>query len=286
MLNLLLATGLACGGHRAVAGDISIVTSVPPHAWLAGEIGGDRVTSSPLVTPGQDPQGLQVGPAEVMRAARAHIYLATGMGFEERLIAGLKTDHPDVKVLDLREIADRGRDHEDHEQDHDEAHDDPHVWLDPRTLEQQARAIAEAMIALDPDGASVYVVNLDSFIERLKNANEEMHGRLKPFEGRSFIVFHPALRRYAEAFGLREVPIEQAGREPTDRQLLELVQQARAENSAVVFVQPQFSQRPALQLAGQLGARVEHMDPLEPDILHNLKSITDKLEVAFRGAAP
>lgn len=285
----------------AAASEISVVTSVPPHAWLAGEIGGDRVTSSPLVTSGQDPHGFQVSPAEAMRAARAQIYLATGMGFEQRLIAGLKANNPDVTVLDLLEIAGHGHHHDhdhdhhheadgehghEHDHEHDHCCDDPHVWLDPLSLEKQARAIADALIALDPDGASVYAVNLEAFVERLTKANEDMRGRLKPYEGRSFIVFHPAFLHYAEAFGLREVPIEQAGREPTARQLLELVREARAENAAVVFVQPQFSQRSAVQLAGQIGARVEEMDPLEPDILLNFRSITDKLEAAFRGAAP
>ena len=89
-------------------------------------------------------------------------------------------------------------------------------------------------------------------------------------KGTSFMVFHPAFAYFARDYGLKEVAIEQSGKEPGPRELARLTDEAREEKVAVIFVEPQFSSRAAQTVARQVGARVETIDPLALDWSANL----------------
>ena len=46
----------------------------------------------------------------------------------------------------------------------------------------------------------------------------------------------------------------------------------------VIFVQPQFDQSAAASLAETIGGSVKELDPLEKDVIANLKAITATLQ--------
>ena len=59
-----------------------------------------------------------------------------------------------------------------------------------------------------------------------------------------------------------------------------LIDQARAANARVVFVQPQFGPRAAEQLARAIGGRVVALDPLAGDYFDNLRRVADLIAAA------
>ena len=58
--------------------------------------------------------------------------------------------------------------------------------------------------------------------------------------------------------------------EPSDEEATALQRSARQQGVKVVFVQPQIASRGAEAVARAIGARVEILDPLAPDVLENL----------------
>ena len=87
---------------------------------------------------------------------------------------------------------------------------------------------------------------------------------------------------FADDYGLRQVAIEIEGKEPSDRELTRLQILARAEGTAVVFVQPQISGRAARAVAAAIGGRLEQLDPLAPDVAENLRRVAEQLTRAYR----
>lgn len=85
------------------------------------------------------------------------------------------------------------------------------------------------------------------------------------------MVFHPSWGYFVDTYGLIQVPIEHEGKEPGPKALVTMTEQARRGQIKVIFVQPQFSQKAAAQVA--IDGRVEVMDPLAPDYSANLRHV-------------
>jgi zinc transport system substrate-binding protein len=97
-----------------------------------------------------------------------------------------------------------------------------------------------------------------------------------------FMVFHPSWGYFAQAYGLKQIPIEIEGKEPKPAQLRELIERARQDGIQFIFVQPQFSAKSARVIAGEIGAQVVIADPLAEDWTANLRTVARKFERALR----
>ena len=96
--------------------------------------------------------------------------------------------------------------------------------------------------------------------------------------GETFYVYHGAFAYFADAYGLEQKAIEVTGRSPTPKQLAALAGQAKEEGGTIVFVQPQFDQSSAVSLAETIGGTVQELDPLEKDVIGNLRTIASAIQ--------
>ena len=104
----------------------------------------------------------------------------------------------------------------------------------------------------------------------------------RPLRSRRFMVFHPAWGYFADTYGLTQIAIEQEGKEPGARALTALIEQARAKQVRVIFVQPQFNRKTAQRLAAAIGGRVEPIDPLAENYIDNLRRVARLIAEANR----
>ncbi len=104
---------------------------------------------------------------------------------------------------------------------------------------------------------------------------------LKPHAGKEILVFHPAYGHFTKQYGLKQVPILIDGKEPSAKQLVEIIESAKASGFQIVFVQPQFSAKTASVIAEQVGAAVVEIDPLSQDYLSNLRKMAAAVEQSF-----
>jgi zinc transport system substrate-binding protein len=160
---------------------------------------------------------------------------------------------------------------------------DPHFWLNPRYARIQAATIAKALAAADPAHADEFRKNLAAVEEDLGQLDARLAEALAPLKGRNLFVYHPAFGYFADAYGLRQVPVEIEGKEPTARQLARLIARAKAEGVRVIFVQPQFSAKSAEAVAAAIGGTVIRLDDLAKDYLANLADMAEKVRRALAG---
>ncbi len=208
------------------------------------------------------------------------------MPFEILLLPRLRTVTPWLEVVDVRSSLEL-RPAEHHECDephrfHAEDEFDPHIWLSPVLAQQQAQVMCDKLVALDPAGADVYRKNLDRLTEQLEQLHRDLTARLKPFRGRSFLVYHPAYGYFADTYHLKQVAVEQGGKQPTGRQLARVVKEARKESIRVVLVQPQYSRRHAETIAAALGGVAVDADPMAHDYRAGLEQIAAAIEKAMQ----
>jgi zinc transport system substrate-binding protein len=245
LLGFLAATLGGCGRAARETDDRMLVAvSILPHQWLVQEAGGRHVRVLTLVQPGESAELYEPTDAQIGQVARAKIYFLAGVPLENGHALKAVQGREGTQVVDLLRAIARDEMLPPHDEGPREAPaagpdaGDPHVWLCPRLLKIQARKVVEALCRVDPEHGDEYAVNLAELMNRLDRADEALRGTLAPFKGRAFFVFHPAWGYFAREYGLRQIAIETEGKQPTDRELALLQQQARREDARVFFVPP------------------------------------------------
>ena len=273
----------------APAPGITVFVSVPPQAFLVEKVSGGHVRASVLVGPGQNPHTYEPTPRQLAALEEARAFFYTGMPFEAPVLHKLSCLGGKIEAIDMRrgvrprtltpdeENADDGGAH-----GHAKGEPDPHVWLNPRNASIMAANACEALQRLDPAHAAEYAKNLQALQAELDALDKRLTAELGPFKGTAFYVYHPAFGYFAEAYGLKERPVEIGGKEPSARQLAELIDQAKKEGVRVIFVQPQFSAKSAETVADAIGGAVIPMDDLAFDYIANLQHVADAVRDAMK----
>ena len=289
------------GGERDA---IPVAVSVPPQAYLVERIGGPRVRVEVMIPPGASEATYSPTPRQMIALSRARLYVEVGHPaflFEPQSIAPFLAAHKAIRVVDMSQGMDLiltgeaeggpaprgffgGGGEEGEEKGEPHAAGDPHVWVAPATVVVASRNIERALEELDPPHAALYRKNLGRLLADVDTLDREIQAELAPrpnarISGRSFMVYHPAWGYFARQYGLRQIAVEAGGREPSARQLIALVDEARREGVRAIFVQRGFARKSAEVIAGEIGGRVIEVDPMDRDWLAGLR----KAARAFRG---
>jgi len=290
ILLLLLAGCNSASERPAAAGRLQVFAGIPPLAGVVERIGDGRVVVESLVAAGQDPHAFEPTASQAAALARAAVVFQIGMPFETAVIEKIRAGNPRLRMIDAAEgIKKRPLENpcDAHDRDHEAGHagsadTDPHVWLSPPLLKEIADNVAEGLAAADPAGADEYRNNLAAFKAEIDALHGRISEKLKPFRGRTFIVFHPGFGYFADAYGLKELSVQTGGHEPAPKQLQSLVQLARAQGLKTVFFQPEFDPQGARIVAEAIGGRAVMLNGLPHDVLGGLEEIAAKIERAMR----
>lgn len=269
-----------------------VYVPVEPYEWLFERIGGDWIEVESIAGEGDDCHDYSPSPKQLAGISKANLIFSGDLGFEGNFFVKLGDGISAPKEISLlegldllegscgecAEHAEAGE--EGHHHDHDHADlKDPHVWLSPAMLMQQADRAASVLKEFTvADAASEIDANVAKLKEELTALDEELKAALAPMKGETFYVYHGAFAYFAEAYGLEQKAIEVTGRSPTPKQLAALAGQAKEEGVTIVFVQPQFDQSSAVSLAETIGGTVQELDPLEKDVIGNLRTIASAIQ--------
>jgi len=298
---------------------LRVTASIFPLADVVRAIGGQHVEVDVLIPPGASPHVFEPSPEVYRRISESRLFVMVGAGMEfwaEKLItAGAGIKPCIIRAADGVElIQTAGRDHEprpygirssaeehapeqppsDQEQpppEHRHRSGNPHVWLDPLLVDTLAVRICRALSELDPGQAEVYSRNLSRFREQLSGLHRAIQQTVDRFGTREYVAFHPSWSYFARRYGLREAGIIQRspGRDPTPRQIEEIVGAIERYHIRAVFAEPQFNPAAAEAIAQEAGVGVLLLDPLGgPDLpgrdsyialmYHNLEIIREAMQ--------
>lgn len=272
---------------------IEVFAGIPPVAYLVERIGGERVHVDVFIQPGQDPHTFEPAPKQIQALAKAKLFFKVGMPFEIQLVEKIHGAQPRLIVVDTAEGIEKrhmSADYAAHDIPHGGEHIhgdsttdlDPHVWLSPPLVKIQAANIASALEKIDPDGVVFFKANLKQLNRELDAVDAKIRLALKPYAGRTFYVFHPAFGYFGDCYHLKQEAIEAEGKQPSPKQLRELIQKAKSEKARIIFVQPQFDSHSAQTVADAIGGHIVPINDMEKDIVANLQDMADKIEKAFR----
>ena len=131
----------------------------------------------------------------------------------------------------------------------------------------------EAIHARWPDSAK-YTDNHARLQEELRQLDLRTAEKIARSGIRYFIIYHPALTYYARDYGLRQIAIEADGKEPSAKQLTQLIRQAREDGVRRILYQSQFPASAVEVIARDIDAEYAEVDPLREDVIANIEEIT------------
>lgn len=277
--SVLWALTLVCSMQNLCAAEpLQIFVSVVPQQHFAKKVGGDQVKVEPMVQPGFSPETYEPTAQQISALSKAQLYVRIGMPFEDAWMKRIQGVNPKILMVDaregvkLRQLAAHTHGEEQALQArHATAEVDPHLWVSPRIAKQMSKQLADTFSQLRPEQAALFNQNYESFAAELDQLDQELIALFKDKQQLKFMVFHPAWGYLADAYGLEQIPIEVEGKEPGAKALADLITEAQHEQVKTIFVQPQFSQRAAEQVAKAIQGNVVSIDNLAEDYIPNLR---------------
>lgn len=281
------------GLHAEAPKKLRVFVPVLPYEYLFERVGGNWINVSAIVQEGGDCHNYSPSPRQITDISRANLLFSGGLSFEGNFFVAVGDGINSPKEINLSkgiELLEGSC--EECEKAHTEGREpthkhetgelkDMHVWLSPRVLLHQATRVAAILKQnLPAEAAPEIDANLASLNADLTQLDKDLKEMLAPMKGQAFYVYHAAFAYFAADYGLVQKAIEIGGRTPSPKQVAALAKQAKEEGVKAIFVQPQFDQSSAQSLAETIGGKVQTLDPLEKDVIANLRVIAETIRSA------
>ena len=254
---IALGAGACSGPAGDDGGGVPVVTTTTILADLVHQVGGDRVRVESLVPKGGEVHTFDPTPSDIRRVTDARLVIRNGLGLDDWLgdlvgdtgteapVVGLGDDLPGVTLIAGKEPGEAAN---------------PHLWMNVAYASAYAGRIAEALTAVDPDGAAAYRANLAGYQERLARLDEDARARLGaiPAANRTVVSFHDAFPYFAAAYGLiiDGTVVDAPGQDPSAGQVASLVSRIREGGVRAIFAEAQFNPDIVDTIAAETGATV------------------------------
>ncbi len=261
---VLAATGTigvaGCGARASTGGKPKVVAAFYPLAWLAGQVGGSRVTVQNLTKPGAEPHDLELTPRQVISVGESD--LAFYIKGVQAAVDKAVREHAEHHSLDAESLVPTLPAPQDSEKD---GAIDPHLWLDPSRFATVATALGERLARVDAGDAAGYRARAAQVATRLNGLDAEFRTGLRACARKDIVTGHSAFGYLAQRYGLTQVGVSglDPEAEPSPRRIADLTGLIRRTGATTVFTETLASPKTAETLAHEVGVRTAVLDPVE-----------------------
>ncbi|HEY9551350.1 MAG TPA: zinc ABC transporter substrate-binding protein [Prevotella sp.] len=248
---LLLA---ACGGTTRTD-KRTITVSIEPLRYFTEQIAGNKFRVNTMVPGGGNPETYEPTARQMVALSHSDLFIKVGdLGFERTWMKRLERNAPHTIIMNSStDIPFQGNEHE---------HSDPHTWMSAANARQIAHNIYRALAGIDSRDSLYFKQNLESLLEEIDQTNSQVRQAITKDKTATFLIYHPSLTYFAKEYGLKQIAIEEHGREPSAAQLKQIIATAQQEKVKVIFVQREFDSRNTHIVAQSTGAKKVTINPL------------------------
>ncbi|HAJ36135.1 MAG TPA: zinc ABC transporter substrate-binding protein [Chloroflexi bacterium] len=261
------------GGDSApvTAARLRIVTTVSPITNVVYNIVGEHADLVGIVPEGVNSHTYEPAPSDARQLAQADLIFVNGLKLEEPtlklaeanaregveiVLLGDQTITPEQYVYDFSFPAEGGS-------------PNPHLWPNPLLTLKYAEIIRDKLIERDPAHAEAYAANYAAFAERIKALDEAIKATIAsiPVQNRKLLTYHDSWAYFAPVYGMTVIGAIQPSdfAEPSAREIVEIIEQIKAEQVPAIFGSEVFPSPVLEQIARESGAI--YIDDLRDDDL-------------------
>ncbi|MFA5830790.1 MAG: zinc ABC transporter substrate-binding protein [Candidatus Paceibacterota bacterium] len=231
-----------------------VTASFYPLAFLAEEIGGNKVQVVNFTPTGAEPHEYEPSPRDMANMERSRVLIVNGLGLEPWILSVQKNINPQTTFLlvagEGKDISRKG---------------DPHIWLSPAIMYGMAKKIALTFSEVDAANGATYLNNLEIFKNKINALGDEYRSGLSHCKSKSFVTSHNAFGYLADNYGLEQISIAglSPDAEPSPKQLTDIVTFAKKNNVKYIFFESLASPELSQMIADEIGAKTLVLNPLE-----------------------
>lgn len=233
----------------------SIIVSIEPLRYFTEQIAGDRFVVKSMVPKGSNPETYEPTARQMIDLSKSDMYIKVGqIGFERAWMKKLEKNAPHTIVIDSSQGIEMATTMH--------GHPDPHTWMSTQNAVVIARNIYRALAAVDTKDSLYFKANLENLVSRINILDTHIREQITRDKSTAFLVYHPSLTYFARDYRLRQIPIEEEGREPSVSQLMATIKVAKDCRVKCLFLQKEFANRNTRIVARETGATVITINPL------------------------
>ena len=249
MIKILLSGLLLLFTTLPASAALNVFACEPEWASLIQELGRDKVKVFSATTAQQDPHRIQARPSLIAKMRRADLVVCTGADLEIGWLPVLQRRATNPKIqpgqpgyfeaaqhvtlLDKPVRVDRteGDVH---------AAGTPHIHLNPHNISRVAEALAQTLISIDPQNASIYKQNKDDFLLRWQQAIERWEQQAKPLRNLPVVTQHKTWTYLLDWLAMQDVAqLEpKPGLPPSTAYLSQIVTTLQQQPAKAILVAP------------------------------------------------
>ena len=301
-IGILLALALsACGStteaaRTATQPDGGKPTIVVTHALIAAEVidlVGEKAAVEVLIPNGSDPHEWSPSAKDIERLMRADFVVRNGLGMEAQL--GSALDRAADEGIAIFTVADhvnvRSAEHQADATGHASGGSggkDPHLWMDPLTVKQFIKPLAQQLLSVGVDATS-QVSRVEAALDALNVEAAELLNSVPP-QRRRLVSGHESLGYFADRYGYSIVgtviPSFSTQAEASAGALAELVAIVKQEQVPAVFTELGTPAATVQAIANDTGTLVvviaTHLLPADGSYRRFIIDIATAIAVALR----
>ncbi len=218
----------------------TVVVSIEPYRYFTEQIAGDKVKVVTLVPRGASPESYEPTARQMVEIADSRMYLLIGttpfeQSWTRRIAATVGSPSSSLRLVDTSRGVLSVRDRQ--------GEADPHLWMSTRNAVLIAGNIYKALKEEFPADSTYFHHRLLSFTAAAHRLDSTIVTTLAQAKPLTFLIYHPALTYFAREYGLRQLVLEEEGKEPTASSMAAVIRQARAARVRTFFVQQEVANR-------------------------------------------
>jgi zinc/manganese transport system substrate-binding protein len=218
---LFIATFAFTLTHSALAAEkLKVVTSIPDLAWVAAEVGGERVEAVALLRGTENPHFVDAVPEFTRLVADADIVCIVGLDLEVGYMPPVLARSGNANIQPGGKgyceagksitVLEKPVGPVDRSMGDVHPSGNPHFYLSPKALTESAKVIAATLQAVDPGHTESYQLGLANFTKNMLKLSEEIYTKLKPIrdaqeaDGKPIIMeYHREFTYFLQEYGLK-----------------------------------------------------------------------------------
>lgn len=225
----------SCGNTPAKKGRVVTVT-IEPLRYFASQIAGSRFDVVTMVPGDGNPETYEPSAQQMVNLSQSDLYIKVGsIGFERTWMKKLEANAPHAIVVDSSQGIEMLKT--------PAGTPDPHTWMSAANARIIAQNIYRALASIDTRDSAYFRENLETLLAHIDSVDCSVRQLITKDKSQTFLIYHPILTYFARDYGLKQIPMEEEGREPSAAQLQATIDEANREGVKTFFVQRQFANR-------------------------------------------
>ncbi len=300
-LLLLLPTLSSCQKHKADARPM-VAVSIEPLRYVVEAVAGEKFQVVTLMPQGASPETYEPTPRQMTSLSDCALVMRCGtLGFEQTQLPQMVKTTQATKLISLStgitpieeeehahghsssqksptsEATNTNKEEANHNSKALSHSIDPHLWMSARNLSQMAANAAQALCEADPKNADYYLQRLQQFQQKMTALDAELKQSFSSAKQKTFLIYHPALGYLAQQYGLKQLPVEHDGKDPSAAYMQQLIAQCKSQGVKVAFISKEHTGKAAQRIAHEAKMRVVSINPLAYDVAEQMRHIAQEL---------